>query len=871
MPELPVYCGIKLLTRVLSLRNAFVVLCFFVLLGWINLVHAERTEVVEPELVSMDAATPNHVPPQTFILRTIFGPDNSLQILSSQGDRVEMWALGSDSECSSLSVEYGNIQAGNFLKGGESVVVTCPLKLTLADLKRGSRKQFDTTDISAWPLASLPNGLCAWTQPDDNGNEVMLANVQSSFKSSIVLEPNQSAVDLDFSPNGENLAVALSRNVLDIYSVESALKPKLSLSLALPNPLPSFPDQMADLNAIHPRFIALNFGAANVVRFSQDSKFVAAANEVGINLFNLSQPDSPVLLCGHIGRISTLAFDGRGDLYSGGADKSVIMWKPGQTNGTEIARLSEIPARIDVRSDGEFIALGFPSGRLEVWNVEQRAKVLTILFFPSEAGWFAVTPQGLFDTSEGGWRHLGWRFPNDPTNSLPIESYFRDYYQPGLVPNVLAQAILPPVEPISLAKPVLPKISLAVVGTQGAKYDLTPAGFHFEPEKIDFRLEVWPLEDNTPLKDLQVSHNGVVVRKWPGPVTFTDGLCVKEFELQAFPWENRVAAAVYTENDLRSQESVWERPMQGYGYSVPPKTLHVVSIGVSKTLNSHFCLDWAAADAQSFSSAFSIPTNELQTMAKRVQDWNNSKSMRLMGAFKWEAMPDTIVVSTLTNEQATHDGILKLIRDTVANAEPADSFIFYFSGHGIAVNDSYFLVPSDAELPRQLTPEDQLPTGFDAGAAGLISDSELQEVLEPLDVSHAAIILDACNSGAALKGFEEGPLFDPKGLGRMVYEKGINLLAASTSGGVTSESPKLHHSYLNYALVEDGLLHQKADCSPHDGRIELREWLIYSANRAKELANSEGFDFPGTELAPRLVPERESLILWAGDKEPQQN
>jgi uncharacterized caspase-like protein len=675
-------------------------------------------------------------------------------------------------------------------------------------------------------------------------------------------------MNLAISPDGKDLAIALSHNVVDLYQIEGIGQAKLSLPLALPDPLPAFPKPFGALDDLHPRLIFPSFGAANVVKFSLDSKYLAAANEVGIHVFDLSHPESAVLLCGHNGRVSAMAFDEQRDLFSGGEDKVVLMWKPRQTNAIEVARLPEIPAQIDVRADGEFIAVALPSGELELWNVEKRAKVLAIHFFPNEGGWFAINPEGLFDSSEGAWRNLGWRFPNDPTNVLPIESFFRDYYQSELIPKVLSRATLPPVEPLSSSKPILPKISLTVLDTQDTKWVLSPQGFHLEPEKIHFRLEAFPPDDNTPLKDLQVSHNGIVVRKWLGPVLFTNGSNVKEFTLQAFPWENRVAAAVYDEKDLRSQEAVWERPMQGFGYSVPPQTLHVVSIGVSKTLNTNFDLDWAAADAQSFGSAFSIPTNVLQEMAKRVQDWNNAKSMRLLGAFKRESMPNTIIVSTLTDEQATHDGILNLIRKTVASAEPADSFIFYFSGHGETVNGNYFLIPSDADLPSTMRPQDPLPEGFDTRAAKLISDSELQEILLPLDVSHAAIILDACNSGAALKGFEEGPLFDPKGLGRLVYEKGINLLAASTSGGVADESQKLRHSYLNYALIEDGFLHRKADSNPHDGRIELREWLSYSAKRAKELATFEGFKFPGTELAPRLVPERESLILWAAEKEP---
>ena len=88
------------------------------------------------------------------------------------------------------------------------------------------------------------------------------------------------------------------------------------------------------------------------------------------------------------------------------------------------------------------------------------------------------------------------------------------------------------------------------------------------PEKILFRLEARALTNNTPLKDLQISHNSIIVRKWPGKVEFTNGTCVKEFEIQAYPWENKITASVYAEDGIRSKEAVWDRPMQGYGYGV---------------------------------------------------------------------------------------------------------------------------------------------------------------------------------------------------------------------------------------------------------------------------------------------------------------
>lgn len=66
-----------------------------------------------------------------------------------------------------------------------------------------------------------------------------------------------------------------------------------------------------------------------------------------------------------------------------------------------------------------------------------------------------------------------------------------------------------------------------------------------------------------------------------------------------------------------------------------------------------------------------------------------------------------------------------------------------------------------------------------------------------------------------------------KGLAQRAYDKGMYILAASQSDQAAAELGKLGHGLLTYALVEEGLKQGKADFSPKDGRILLREWLDF--------------------------------------------
>jgi hypothetical protein len=75
------------------------------------------------------------------------------------------------------------------------------------------------------------------------------------------------------------------------------------------------------------------------------------------------------------------------------------------------------------------------------------------------------------------------------------------------------------------------------------------------------------------------------------------------------------------------------------------------------------------------------------------------------------------------------------------------------------------------------------------------------------------MIIDACNSGQALENKDEprrGPM-NTRGLAQLAYEKGMYIMAASQNVEEAFVSKKLKHSYLTFALVEEGLKTKVAD------------------------------------------------------------
>jgi uncharacterized caspase-like protein len=165
--------------------------------------------------------------------------------------------------------------------------------------------------------------------------------------------------------------------------------------------------------------------------------------------------------------------------------------------------------------------------------------------------------------------------------------------------------------------------------------------------------------------------------------------------------------------------------------------------------------------------------------------------------------------------------------------EPEDAVLVYFSGHGYSDSNKFYLIPHDLGYSGKRKELDA--EGLKQILAHGVSDNELERALQPLDADQVLLIIDACYSGQALNSTEvrRGPM-NTKGLAQLSYEKGIYILTASQDIEVAFEAEIFKHSYLAYALLEEGLKRGEAD-SNNDGDIFLREWFEFANNRVPQL------------------------------------
>jgi hypothetical protein len=200
----------------------------------------------------------------------------------------------------------------------------------------------------------------------------------------------------------------------------------------------------------------------------------------------------------------------------------------------------------------------------------------------------------MFETSEGAWRYAAWRLPQAPSALIPIERFYKGFYAPGLIAAVLRGAPVPTPAELSAINVQVPSLKINVAGRTQAAATLTPGqGIVRTPEKITFRIEARPGSRGDVIRDLELTHNGTVIRKWPGVLELTDGVARVQVELEMFPGDNSVSAFAFNAAGVRSAEEKWENRMQGWGYIVPQRTLYVIDIGIGAYPNSAYHLDFA--------------------------------------------------------------------------------------------------------------------------------------------------------------------------------------------------------------------------------------------------------------------------------------
>jgi WD40 repeat protein len=556
-------------------------------------------------------------------------------------------------------------------------------------------------------------------------------------------------------------------------------------------------------------------------------------------------------------------------LAVGTTSGNVVLWQP-KAGVVETIRGSSAVTSLAFSSDGESLAIGRENGGLSMlslttknlsevgnahagavedvrfgfggrwisslsldaiqfWDSHDLSKVGTLIFpLKGETlSWLFVDPRGLF---EGESRALGsmlWRFSPRLMDVGPVELFEREYFCQGLMRSVLlgqaaeGQPVCRPPAITSRSRH-LPELSIAV----DIKDKSQPVRASTVSVNIHLKRAVIGSGNMEEVRDVRLFRGGILVKHWHGeiPRSVND----LHIDVPITTGLNEFTAYAFNSDNVKSLDA--KDGVLGDYSLAKPGTTYIFSVGVDDYSKGIPPLHYAANDAKAFTDAITT-----------VQADHLVYGVTLVDA---EATRDNILcgLRRLANkdQQAPLCALAKLNNLRPTNIE--DSVYIFFSGHGSTETRGFDLLPMDAVYSSHISAQRY------SRLRNIISDSDLERLLEPIRAAQEVLVLDACSAGSLITGAESssGPL-NLNGFAQMAREKGIYILAGATARQAAMEGPRQGpgsaRSIMSYVLVEEGLVQGKALAMLSGGSVRIEDWFSYAVGHVPSAADQQPVAF----------------------------
>ncbi len=569
----------------------------------------------------------------------------------------------------------------------------------------------------------------------------------------------------------------------------------------------------------------------STLTISADGRFLCVAQGAEVVLWDVREPDLPRRLTGHLDTVLGVAFEpGSRWLASVSLDRTVRLWST------------------------------------------ERAAPLAVLASLEADGWLVADPEGRFDTSDlDDSSGMGWVLPDDPLRALPVELFLQEYFEPELLPKLLAGEPLPALRDLADLNRALPVVRLGEPrpAPDGAAVELDVRVV----EGAYRRAGDGGPEQRSGAHGLRVFRDGVLIAERPDPEGFYDARdrgpwrAATRIELdgdepaRTFPVRVplpadgerfELSAYAFNRDGVKGPTAFRSFVRRGPAPRRAPRAV-LVSVGVDRIEGAG--LAW---------SNLSYATEDARRLQAWLTDWVTA------GADEVAVEPHLLVSergADAAAPTATKDGLRRLLRALAGNAGerapdvrptgPDDLVVVTFSGHGwVAPTGEFYLFPYDTgpRLDARPRPE-QL--------ARLVSATELSTWMRGIDARRVVLVLDACHAAGAVEapGFKPGP-YSSRGLGQLAYDKQALILVATQSEDVAYGSGELGHSLLTEAVLRAG------DRARRWAELDPADLAPLVARAATELpmmpvVTAPGPDAGAADAAPALDPFDLAPVLAA--------
>ena len=356
---------------------------------------------------------------------------------------------------------------------------------------------------------------------------------------------------------------------------------------------------------------------------------------------------------------------------------------------------------------------------------------------------------GRFDGSEEAMDNFSWLANEE---DIPLDSFSENYYEPGLLSNVLQNQDYLNSNPNMVKNGITlpPKVTLQIAEQQ-AKGD-----------SVALQLDVY--DRGGGIDKIHIYQNGKILSN--------DNVVVAQQSLQENVAEHRVLTLnitpragkntlkVVASNDMGIENSSTELSFDGKTKAYA-SSLKVLTIGIDQYSDARLNLDYSVSDADSIGQAIK----------------NSSKVAASVNLY---------------NENATKPKILAELKE-LSQGVQQDVLVIYFAGHGLALGKEWYFLPYETKM--QPTLEQIAATGITA--------TELSDIFKNSKIQHILLMVDSCYSGAGLDAFsklQNGQRYFTRQLSRLL---GITVMTAAAKDQKSFELESLGHGLFTYLITQE--------------------------------------------------------------------
>jgi WD40 repeat protein len=440
---------------------------------------------------------------------------------------------------------------------------------------------------------------------------------------------------------------------------------------------------------------------------------------------------------------------------------------------------------IFVSKDGNRMISKSVDNIIKVWDIKTGKELVSMISF-SDGEWITITPDGYFDASKNGAKHLN--ILTDSLTVTSIDAYYEKFYRPNIVKLAMEGKTVNGLTKISDIKSP-PKVEILNGVTETEK------------ESIEIRVKITPKSGG--VGDIRIYQNGTAIsdtkafRQQSVGKSFT-----KTYKIQLVNGKNEIKAIAFeSTNSARSEYSIFN--VVSNVKTVVKPNIYALVIGIEEFRNPTLKLDYPQADAKLFGE--------------------------IINAQKGGIFNEVFLTTLNTKESTSKENILAELKK-FKNLNKNDLFVLYISSHGTVYNGEYFLITSNVgSLSNNKLKNEAL------------SGNAIKEQISNIPTLKKLMVFDTCHSGAL--GNVLGNSVKTKGLSEkraidvLNRATGSAILSASTASEEAIANGYKGYSIFTYLLVEG--LKGLADSGQKDGFIKTSELAVYMDEKLPEISKKE--------------------------------